>query len=62
MAVVLVVEDDEQVRVLAEAFLQENSHKTLSASTAEEAIALLDGSDPIDLIFTDIALQEKLRS
>jgi DNA-binding NtrC family response regulator len=57
MAVVLVVEDEEQVRVLAESYLQEQGHKTLSASTTNEALAVLDDSKDIDLLFLDIGLQ-----
>jgi hypothetical protein len=40
MARILIVEDDEQVRVLAESILQEHGHTTLSADTLEQAIAL----------------------
>lgn len=57
MAVILVVEDDEQVRVLAESFLQGEGHKTLSAGTVEQAVALLEGDEPIELLFVDITLQ-----
>lgn len=39
MAVVLIVEDEDQVRVLAEGILQDGGHETLSASTAEQALA-----------------------
>lgn len=56
MAVVLIVEDDEQVRVLAESYLQEQGHQTLSAATAEEALAALDATEHVDLLFTDIGL------
>ena len=54
---VLVLEDDEQVRVLAESCLQGEGFTTLSAGTAEQAIALLGASDPIELLFTDLGLQ-----
>src|SRR5262245_6911295 len=40
MAVVLIVEDEEQVRVLAEAIIRELGHDTLTAGTAEQAGAL----------------------
>ena len=56
MASILVVEDDEQVRVLVESFLADEGHHTLSASTAEEAIALLEGGAKVDLLFVDITL------
>jgi CheY-like chemotaxis protein len=38
MAVVLIVEDEEQVRVLAEAIIQDLGHETLTAGTAEQAL------------------------
>lgn len=57
MATVLVVEDEEQVRVLAESFLQGEGHTTLSAATEEQALALLEGQDTIDLLFVDLTIQ-----
>jgi DNA-binding NtrC family response regulator len=54
---VLIVEDDEQVRVLAESFLQGEGFTTLSAGTIEQALALLEASEPIELLFTDLGLQ-----
>jgi PleD family two-component response regulator len=60
MAVVLIVEDEEQVRVLAESVLQEHGHKILTAATVEQAIALLDGPEKIELLFTDVRLQDDL--
>ena len=56
MARVLVLEDDEQVRVLAEGILQDNGHEVLTAGTREEALALLKTDQQIDLLFTDIRL------
>lgn len=58
MAVVLIVEDEEQVRVLAESILQDNGHRTLSAATKDEALALIQAEGPIDLLFTDICLAQ----
>jgi len=57
MAVILLVEDDEQVRVLAESFLQTAGHSTLSAGSSDQALALLAADDPIDLLFVDVSLQ-----
>ena len=57
MGVVLVVEDDEQVRVLAESAIQEEGHQTLTAANVDEALALLrDDKEQIDLLFTDMKL------
>ncbi len=60
MAVILVVEDEEQVRVLAESILTELGHQTLSASTVDQALALLGTDQPVDLLFTDINLAADL--
>ena len=49
--------DDEQVRVLAESFLQTAGHTTLSAGSVEQALPLLAAPQPLDLLFTDLALQ-----
>lgn len=57
MPMILVVEDDEQVRVLAESFLQTAGHTTLSAGSVDQALTLLAASQPIDLLFTDLELQ-----
>jgi DNA-binding NtrC family response regulator len=59
MATVLIVEDDTQVRVLAESILQEAGFTTLSAGTLTEAHAILHSEQPIDLIFTDMTLGEE---
>jgi DNA-binding NtrC family response regulator len=55
---ILIVEDEEQVRVLAESYLREQGHLTLSASTMEQALALLDVTEGIDLLFVDVGLWE----
>ena len=44
MATVLLVEGDDQVRVLAESYLEEQGHDVLSAGTAVGALALLEKS------------------
>ncbi len=60
MARVLIVEDEEQVRVLAESYLREQGHHTLSAATTVVALAALDVADGVDLLFTDIGLHDDL--
>jgi DNA-binding NtrC family response regulator len=62
MAIVLVVEDEEQVRVLAESYLQEHGHETISAATVDEALAVLEVGEPIDLLFTDLGLKDDLQA
>jgi DNA-binding NtrC family response regulator len=56
MAVVLVVEDEEQVLVLAKSYLEEQGHATRTANTVEGALAVLDQGERIDVLFTDIGL------
>lgn len=58
MAIVLVVEDEEQVRVLAESILQEGGHQTISAANPEEALILLRSEQPVDLLFVDLGMDE----
>jgi DNA-binding NtrC family response regulator len=59
MARVLIVEDEEQVRVLAQSYLREQGHYTLSAATPVEALAALGVADGIDLLFTEIGLHDQ---
>jgi DNA-binding NtrC family response regulator len=62
MAVVLIVEDEEQVRVLAEAIIQDLGHETLTAGTAEQALAIMQERPDVNLLFTDIGLQQDLQA
>ena len=62
MAAVLVVEDEEQVRVLAVSFLEGEGYKVLSAATLEQALALLKGDESIDLMFLDVGLRDDLEA
>jgi DNA-binding NtrC family response regulator len=62
MAVILILEDEDQVRVLAEGILQDSGHTTLSASTSDQALALLESAERVDLIFTDIGLQRDIQA
>lgn len=61
MALVLIVEDDDQVRVLAESCLQEQGHRTLTASNAAEALAVLEVASDVELLFTDIGLKDDVQ-
>jgi DNA-binding NtrC family response regulator len=56
MANILVVEDEEQVRVLAGSLCEEMGHTAASASNLDEALALLATEEIFDLIFTDLSL------
>jgi CheY-like chemotaxis protein len=48
VAVVLIVEDDEQVRVMADSILQDAGYETRSAATMAEAHAILASDEKID--------------
>lgn len=61
MAVVLVVEDEDLVRALAEMFLQDADHQTVSAANTEEAISLLQSNQEIDVLFTDLGIGDSLQ-
>jgi two-component system cell cycle sensor histidine kinase/response regulator CckA len=62
MGVVLVVEDDEQVRVLAESVLQEAGYNVLAATGVEGATALLTSDKVIDVLFIDLNLGNDLEA
>ena len=57
MGTVLIVEDEDQVRVLAESYLREQGHQTVSAASPEEALAVFDVVDRVDVMFTDVILK-----
>jgi DNA-binding NtrC family response regulator len=57
MGTVLIVEDEDQVRVLAESYLREQGHQTVSAASLEEALAVFDVVDRVDVMFTDVILK-----
>jgi DNA-binding NtrC family response regulator len=54
--IVLIVEDDEQVRTLADCILQDAGYETRSAATTAEAQAIIDSDEKIDVLFVDLAL------
>ena len=62
MAIVLLVEDEEQVRVLAQSYLEERGHQVLSAGTPDGAMAILRRTAHVDLLFTDIDLRDVIAS
>jgi DNA-binding NtrC family response regulator len=56
MSVILIVEDDEQVRVLAQSVLRDAGYGVLAATALEGAQALLNSDQLIDLLFVDVNL------
>ena len=61
MTVVLVVDDEEIIRAMAESFLHDAHHQTVLAANTEEAILLLQSDQTIDVLFTDLGLGHCLR-
>jgi CheY-like chemotaxis protein len=57
MAVILIVEDDALIRMVAEMMIQDRGHETLTASDQDEALTILRSPQPIDALFTDIYLK-----
>jgi CheY-like chemotaxis protein len=53
---VLVVEDDDFLRLASSCELAENGFDTLVARSADEAVAILDEHESIDALFTDICM------
>ena len=62
MSTILVVEDEAEIRSLAQSILEAAGHRTLSAGTISEAIALLEREAQIDLLFTEVELLADVRA
>jgi CheY-like chemotaxis protein len=60
MAVILVVEDDVFIRLIAEMMIRDWGHDILSASDVDEALLLLRSPQHIDALFTDIYLNNSV--
>jgi PAS domain S-box-containing protein len=59
---VLVVEDDDAVRLTVVDMLTELGYRVLKASDAGAALTVIDSGVPIDLLFTDVVMPGPLRS
>src|SRR5215208_7765914 len=55
-ATILIVEDDAEVRRTSVAMVQDLGHNILIARDAGEALALVKEGNPIDILFTDLAI------
>lgn len=53
---ILVVEDEAAVRTISAAFLTSLGYRVLTAADADQALRLLAGDAPIDLLFSDVML------
>jgi DNA-binding NtrC family response regulator len=56
MTTILIVEDDEQVRVLAESILQDAGYTVIAATGVDGSKALLESDQSVELLFIDINL------
>ncbi len=54
--IVLLVEDDPDVRDYARAVLANLNYRVVEAANGEEALAILRGTQPLDLLFSDVIL------
>jgi PAS domain S-box-containing protein len=54
--VVLVVEDDNDVRAVARSLLENLGYSVLEAENGSEALKLIDGGERVDLVFTDVIM------
>jgi PAS domain S-box-containing protein len=57
---VLVVEDEPDVRQVAEAFVRSLGFRAIAVGNAAEALATLDAGEPVDLLFSDVMLGDGL--
>lgn len=57
---VLIVEDEALIREIVAAEFTDAGYRVVEAGDDEAALAILDGSEPIDLLFTDIRLPGRL--
>lgn len=62
MAIVLIVEDQAQILTLAQSLLEEEGYKTLTAPSAEDALVILAGPEPVDTLFVDIILNRDMHA
>jgi CheY-like chemotaxis protein len=60
VATVLLVEDEDQVGVLAESYLEEQGHAVLTAASKDGTLAILQGDQAIDLLFVDLGLKDEI--
>jgi CheY-like chemotaxis protein len=59
---ILVVEDEADVRAATTAMLDELGYRHIEAGDAESALALVEGGAKIDLVFTDVVMPGPLRT
>jgi CheY-like chemotaxis protein len=62
MPTVLIVEDQPQTLALAQSLLEEEGYKTISAATANSALAVLAGAEAVDILLVDIILSGDMQA
>ncbi|WP_082702756.1 response regulator [Pseudacidovorax intermedius] len=60
--VILVVEDDAEVREVVVAMLSDLGYRVLQASDAAKGLAVIESGIPVDLLFTDVVMPGSLKS
>ena len=59
---ILLVEDDEDVRMTTAEMLTEMGYRVLRAKDADSALVIIDSGAPIDLLFTDVVMPGSVRA
>jgi len=59
---VLVAEDDEQVRETVVAMLSDLGYRVIKAKDAQSALVIIESGMPVDLLFTDVIMPGPLKS
>ena len=59
---ILVVEDDEEVRATVVEMLSDLGYRVLKAKDAQSALAIIESGVPVDMLFTDVVMPGPLRS
>jgi DNA-binding NtrC family response regulator len=62
MTTILIVEDDDPVRVLTESILRDAGYKVIAATAVDGSGALLETDQSIDLLFVDLILGQDLEA
>jgi DNA-binding NtrC family response regulator len=62
MATILIVEDDDAIRVLSESIIRDAGHTVVAATGVDGSQALLQTAPSIDLLFIDIILGQDLEA
>ena len=53
---ILVVDDDEDILLMARTYLEEEGYNVLQASSGADGLSILKSKEPVDLLFTDIVM------